>query len=181
MKRILRSVFYTILILCALPVPTLAAELIPVGRLLGLQLHSDTLTVAAYDETFGTAPREAGLKIGDELLSIDGAAVSSPEDVRAALSDASPVSLKVRRSGKVTTLRLTPCPTESGPRLGVYLRQGIAGIGTVTFYDPETHLFGTLGHGVSDSSGRLLPMKTGSAFAAEVCSVKKAPPALRAS
>ena len=173
MKRILRSVFYTILIITVLPARTLAAELIPVGQLIGLQLRSDTLTVAAYDDSLGSASRDTGLKIGDELLSIDGEAVSSPEDVRSAISDSETVSLKVRRSGKVTTLRLTPCPTEDGPRLGIYLRQGISGIGTVTFYDPSTGLFGTLGHGVSDSSGQILPMKTGSAFAAEVLSVKK--------
>ena len=173
MKRILRSVFYTIMIFTALPLSTLAAELIPGGQLIGLQLRSDTLTVAAYDDDLGSAPREAGLKIGDELLSIDGEAVSSPEEVRAALSDARAVSLKVRRSGKVTTVHLAPCPTEDGPRLGVYLRQGIAGIGTVTFYDPSTGLFGTLGHGVSNGDGEILPMKTGSAFAAEVLSVKK--------
>jgi len=173
MKRILRSVFYTMLLFTVLPLSALAADLIPVGQLIGLQLRSDTLTVAAYDDALGSAPRDGGLKIGDELLSIDGEAVSSPEDVRSALSNADSISLKIRRSGKVTTLRLTPCPTEEGPRLGVYLRQGIAGIGTVTFYDPSTGLFGTLGHGVSDSSGQILPMKTGSAFAAEVLSVKK--------
>jgi len=173
MKRILRSVFYTMLILTALPARALAADLVPVGQLIGLQLRSDTLTVAAYDDSLGSASRDTGLKIGDELLSIDGEAVSSPEEVRAALSDAETVSLTVRRSGKVTTLRLTPCATEDGPRLGVYLRQGISGIGTVTFYDPSTGLFGTLGHGVSDSSGQILPMKTGSAFAAEVLTVKK--------
>jgi len=161
------------LILTALPARALAADLVPVGQLIGLQLRSDTLTVAAYDDSLGSASRDTGLKIGDELLSIDGEAVSSPEEVRAALSDAETVSLTVRRSGKVTTLRLTPCATEDGPRLGVYLRQGISGIGTVTFYDPSTGLFGTLGHGVSDSSGQILPMKTGSAFAAEVLTVKK--------
>ena len=173
MKRILRSVFYTILIIAALPAHAFAAELIPVGQLIGLQLRSDTLTVAAYDDSLGSASRNTGLKIGDELLSIDGEAVSSPEEVRAALSSGETVSAQVRRGGKVTALRLTPCPTEEGPRLGVYLRQGISGIGTVTFYDPSTGLFGTLGHGVSDSSGQILPMKTGSAFAAEVLSVKK--------
>ena len=173
MKRILRSVFYTILIITVLPARALAAELIPVGQLIGLQLRSDTLTVAAYDDSLGSASRDTGLKIGDELLSIDGEAVSSPEEVRSALSSGEPVSAQVRRGGKVTALRLTPCPTEDGPRLGVYLRQGISGIGTVTFYDPSSGLFGTLGHGVSDSSGQILPMKTGSAFAAEVLSVKK--------
>ena len=56
--------------------------------------------------------------------------------------------------------------------MGVFLRQGIAGIGTVTFYDPETGMFGALGHGVCDSGG-LLAMTRGNAFDAAVAEVKK--------
>ena len=173
MKRILRSVFYTILIITALPARVLAAELIPVGQLIGLQLRSDSLTVAAYDDSLGSASRDTGLKIGDELLSIDGEAVSSPEDVRSAISDSETVSLKVRRSGKVTTLRLTPCPTEDGPRLGVYLRQGISGIGTVTYYDPQTGNFGALGHGVCSHGKELSVVRSGDVLDAAIISVKK--------
>ena len=57
--------------------------------------------------------------------------------------------------------------------MGVYLRQGISGIGTVTFYDPETGRFGTLGHGVSDTAGGLLRMTRGNAYTASVISVKR--------
>ena len=57
--------------------------------------------------------------------------------------------------------------------MGVYLRQGISGIGTVTFYDPSTGQFGTLGHGVSDAAGSLLKMTGGNAYGADVISVKK--------
>lgn len=56
--------------------------------------------------------------------------------------------------------------------MGVYLRQGIAGIGTVTFYDPDSGVFGALGHGVCDGSG-LLKMTRGNAYDAVVSDVKK--------
>ena len=175
MKRILRSFIITLILTVSLPVQTLAAELlIPVGQVIGLQLRDETLTVAAYDDLLGSCARDAGLQIGDQLLKVDSTPVSDAVSVRAALSAAgTPVSLTVRRSGKLTTLRITPRQTQDGPRLGIYLRQGIAGIGTVTFYDPATGLFGTLGHGVSDSKGNLLTMHTGSAFDARVLSVKK--------
>ncbi len=51
--------------------------------------------------------------------------------------------------------------------------QGIAGIGTVTFYDPDTGKFGALGHGVSETGGGLLNMKSGNAYDAAVLSVKR--------
>ena len=175
MKRMLRTIVFTLIIVASVPVRTLAAErLIPVGKVIGLQLQEEAVTVAAFDDAIGAGARDTGLKIGDQILKVGGMTVDCPEDVRQALKTCgSPAELTVRRSGRLTTLRIRPCQTDSGPRLGVYLRQGIAGIGTVTFYDPQTGLFGTLGHGVSDAGGRLLYMTRGSAYEAAVLSVKK--------
>ena len=175
MKRTLRSIILSILLLASLPVQARAAELlIPVGKIIGLQLKSDTVTVAAFDDSLGTLARNAGLKIGDEIVKVNNTPVDCAQDVRSALSSCgTEAELTVRRGGRLSTLHFTPCQTEAGPRLGVYLRQGITGIGTVTFYDPDTGVFGTLGHGVSDAKGNLLSMQEGSAFDAKILSVRK--------
>ena len=173
MKRFISSAAAAAVLFAMLPLRAGAVELlIPVGRVIGLQLRNDTVTVAAYDDALGHTARSAGLKIGDEIIKIDGADVTCAEDVRSAL-EADTVELTVRRGTKLDTLTVTPARTDDVPRLGVYLRQGIAGIGTVTFYDPETGLFGTLGHGVSDARGALLDMTRGSAYEAAIQSVKK--------
>ena len=83
------------------------------------------------------------------------------------------MELTVARDGKEQAFTLEPHITADGPRLGVYLRQGITGIGTVTYYDPDTGTFGTLGHGVSEGKGTLLKMTRGSAYPATVVSVQK--------
>lgn len=174
MRRWLR--FGAALFFCMLlPMEARAAEyLIPVGRIVGLQLHGDSMTVVAYDDLLGGCARDAGIKIGDELLEIDGVAVSSVEEVRGALEKGGDsVELTVRRNHQCSRVSLTPAVTEEGPRLGVYLRQGISGVGTVTYYDPQTGIFGTLGHGVSDAKGKLLTMTRGSAYEAAVVTVKK--------
>jgi len=175
MKRLLRSIALSAALFALLPLQARAAELlIPVGKIVGLQLGSDTITVVAYDDALGASARSAGLKIGDEIVKIDATAIDSAEDVRTALNQCGgTVELTVRRGSKLSTVQMTPAQTDEGPRLGVYLRQGIAGIGTVTFYDPQTGRFGTLGHGVSDSKGALLKMTQGSAYEASVQSVKK--------
>ena len=175
MKRTICSIATAMILFLLLPVAAGAAEcLIPVGQIIGLQLSDDSVTVAAYDDTLGSFARESGLKIGDEIICIDGHTIDSTEDVRIALADcAKNVELTIRRSGKTGTLSLCPIKTGSSSRLGVYLRQGIAGIGTVTWYDPESGMFGTLGHGVSDSSGKLLNMRSGAAYSAQILSVKK--------
>lgn len=175
MKRIFCSIAAAVVILFSLPVPGLAAELlIPVGEIIGLQLHDDTVTIAAFDDALGAAVRDAGLKIGDQILSIDGKKIHCAENIREALEQADTnISMTILRDGKRHTLSLKPQASDDGPRLGIYLRQGIAGIGTVTWYDPDTGKFGTLGHGVSSTKGTLLEMTDGNAFDAEIVSVKK--------
>ena len=175
MKRLWRSIVLAFLLFSAAPVNVRAEELlIPVGRVIGLQLSDDTVTVAAFDDALGTAARDAGLRIGDEIIMIDGRVIDSAGDVRSALGSAgSRVELTIRRGGDTHTLHMVPRSGSDGPRLGIYLRQGITGIGTVTWYDPDTGRFGALGHGVSNGKGKLLAMSGGTAFEAAVVSVKK--------
>jgi len=175
MKRFFLSAVFSALILTSLPLTGQAAELlIPVGKLIGLQLQDNSVTVAAYDDALGSCAREAGLKIGDEIVSINGQTIDCADDVRSVLEQCDGVTdITVRRSGKLSTLTVYPVETPDGLRLGVYLRQGITGIGTVTFYDPDTHTFGTLGHGVSDAKGRLLQMTRGDAYEASILSVTR--------
>ena len=148
--------------------------LVPGGQVIGLQLADNTVTVAAFDETLGQAAQAAGLQVGDRIVSVDAQTVHTPSDIRNALlrSDGA-VDVSVLRDGKAKKLHLQPPITADGPRLGVYLREGITGIGTVTWYDADAGTFGALGHGVSNQKGELVAMQTGSAFAASVVSVRK--------
>ena len=175
MKRQYYRIACALVVLSVMPVSAKASRfLIPGGQIIGLQLRNNTVTVAAFDDVLGADARNNGLRIGDEILSIENHSVSCAEDIRTALTQADDsVTLIVRREGKQKTLEVTPRQTENGPRLGIHLKQGITGIGTVTWYDPGTGRFGTLGHGVSDSRGRLLNMTAGNAYHAQVISVKK--------
>lgn len=175
MKRMAGILIPAALLAALLPMAVSAAPLyIPVGRIVGLQLRDNTVTVAAFDEELGISAKNSGLKIGDSILKVNGVEIDSADDVRNALEDsADAVQLTVRRGSRQLDMTLTPNGTEAGPRLGVYLRQGIAGVGTVTWYDPENHTFGALGHGVNDSGGCLMNMTQGDVFPAMVESVAK--------
>ena len=175
MKRLFRAACLWAMLFSLLPLQARAAELlIPVGKIIGLQLKNDCVTVVAYDDTCSHPAKSAGLQIGDEILAVNGENVTTAEAVRTAVRNCEDsLCLTVRRGKHTSTLHLTPEQTDDGKRLGVYLRQGISGIGTVTFYDPDTHLFGTLGHGVSDARGSLLQMTAGNAYEADLLSVKK--------
>ena len=174
MKKNAIRIFFGFVSLYLLTGTVFAAQmLIPVGRVIGLDLYSNTVTVAAFDDTVCTA-RESGLQVGDEICRIDDRIIDSAEDVRRALveSDGS-VDLTVKRDGRERQIHLEPRITCDGPKLGVYLRQGITGIGTVTWYDPQTGSFATLGHAVNDRKGNLLNMSRGCAYPATIVSVQK--------
>lgn len=148
--------------------------LVPVGQTVGLQLRDNTVTIAAFDDTLGSEARDAGLKIGDLIVKVNGKAVHNTDEVRSILdSSGSPASLLIRRGGKELELPVKITPTDQGAKLGVYLKQGISGIGTVTWYDPDTGRFGALGHGVNGSGGVLLRMAQGTTYPAQVQSVTK--------
>ena len=174
MKRIIRQMILAGISIYFMCISVYAADrLVPVGKVIGLELHNDTVTVAAFDDLL-TAGRDSGLQIGDEILSIDGKSIDSAADVQQALkcSDGA-VELVVDRNGRECQIQMEPDITDAGPKMGVFLRQGITGIGTVTFYDPDTGTFGTLGHAVNDGKGQLLAMTRGSVYPASVISIDK--------
>lgn len=175
MKKITIRIALALLCLWLLP-QSVSAEtlLIPVGQVVGLELGNHKVTVAAFDESLGANAKAAGLEVGDVIVNINGREISSAEDIRLALQQSDgTVAVQVQRGEEFHDLRLTPEITQEGPRLGVYLRQGVTGIGTVTFYNPSTGKFGTLGHGVNDSTGNLLQMDQGSIYPARVVSARK--------
>ncbi len=175
MKRQFASIAIAIVLISGAPRQAQAVQLlIPGGQAVGLELSDDTVTVAAYDDTMGGAAKSAGLRVGDQILSIDGHEIDSAQDVHDALADSDgQIEITVLRGSKRQTLRMDTLDTAQGPRIGVYLRQGVAGIGTITFYDPDTGLFGTLGHGVSDAKGNIVQLTQGTAYSASILSVKK--------
>ena len=173
-RKLVRGLTAAVLIILY-SIPAQAARLlIPVGEVVGLSLSEGTVTVAAFHESYGAAAREAGVEIGDEIVAVEGRTVDSAADLYEALkrSDGA-VTVELRRDGKLRQVHLSPAVTAEGPRLGVYVREGVTGIGTVTYFDPDEGTFGCLGHGISDSGGRLAPMRSGWVYEAAVESVKK--------
>ncbi len=175
MKKITKRAAILLLFLWLIPQSVSAARLLlPVGEIIGLKLVDDTVTVSAFDDSIGASAKDAGLEVGDRILKVDGKNITCAKDIRSALDRCDgKVTVSVLRKGKQRTLALTPQITGEGPRLGVYLKEGTTGVGTVTFYDPESGKFGALGHGVNDSSGSLLQMREGQVYDASVVTVKK--------
>ena len=110
MKRSISFFIISVLCVSGLCQGALAEELlIPVGEISGLELSNDTVTVAAFDDAAGSTARDAGLQIGDEILSVAGRRVSCAQDVRESLSGcAGAIPVVIRRDGKQRELTVLP-------------------------------------------------------------------------
>ena len=173
-KVILRIAASAITIFMLAQNASAAQLLVPVGQVVGLQINEDQVTIEGFDSQLGSVAREAGLMEGDRIAKIDEQEIHCAEDIRRALqmSDGD-VDIYIVRGTTKKELELEPVITEDGPKLGIFLRQGISGVGTVTYYDPDNRSFAALGHGVNDKNGDLVAMTEGFAFSAVVEAVKK--------
>ncbi len=121
---------------------------------------------------------EAGLKAGDVILSINGKTAGSNTDVEKAVesSNGRPVAMTVTRDGQRFCASVQPVRSESDGlyKVGLWVRDSTAGIGTLTFYDPSGNCFAGLGHGICDSdTGQLMPLLNGDIVPVTISGVTK--------
>ena len=173
-KSVVRVAASLLAILMTTSTVNAAELLIPVGQVVGLEIGEDQVTIDGFDSRVGQAAQAAGLREGDRILTIDDTPIHTSEDVKLALQHSDgDVDMVVARGKLTKEVELEPMITADGPKLGLYLRQGITGVGTVTYYDPDTKCFGALGHGVNSKDGELAEMTQGFAYTASVEAVKK--------
>jgi stage IV sporulation protein B len=144
------------------------AELIPMGDAVGLSISCDGVVVTATQTENGASSspaQTAGIRPGDVIIRVGDTSVRSGDDLRRALDalNGAPVDVRVTRGGREATYTVTPRLEPDGSyRLGLVVRDMLTGIGTLTFYDPESGVFGALGHSAGDSdTGVILPLRDG--------------------
>lgn len=125
-------------------------------------------------------PKEAGLRLGDLIISAAGRPVHSNDDLSAALQtgQGSAVTILYRRGGHEYTAQLTPWADASGVyKAGLWVRDSSAGIGTLTFVDPVAGTFAGLGHPISDvDTGADFTLLSGEIVPVTVTGVRSASP-----
>ena len=143
---------------------------IPLGKAVGIKLFADGALVVAVENS-------TVLQKGDLLLKLGGEEVSSIEEVQSLLreSGGAVMTMEVQRGERLLSLADTPKQGADGVwRLGVWIRDSMAGVGTVTYYDPATRSYGALGHGITDvDTAQLMTLQKGSIMPTTVKAVKK--------
>jgi stage IV sporulation protein B len=157
--------------------------LVPVGRTVGIKLFSRGVMVVALSEIETTdgmvwPARDCGLAVGDIITEINHTRVNSIEEVEREIgqTEHGALSIQALRDGKSMEMEAeaASCQADGSYKLGAWLRDSMAGIGTVTWYDPDSHVFAALGHGINDvDTGRLIPVRSGGIMASTVSAVVK--------
>ena len=132
--------------------------------------------VVAEDGTYRPAT-DAGLRVGDCICAVDGICVKSISDLNAAMerSGGKTVTLVVKRAGETAEVKLTPVKEKKSGKfkIGVLIRDTLAGIGTVTYINKDTRKFGALGHAVCDENHNSLEIAGAKVYLCSVVGVNK--------
>lgn len=153
------------------------------GTPFGIKMYTDGVLVvgmSAVDTAGGVCnpAKEAGIRVGDVILSIDGESVSTTDDVAEHIESCGGATLHlcVRRHNLEFEVQFTPAKSvnENQYKAGMWVRDSSAGIGTLTFYDASTGVFAGLGHAVCDvDTGEALPISTGEIVPARIFAVNR--------
>jgi len=156
--------------------------LIPGGQSIGVTLFTKGALVVGVTgvelEGGGTVnpARAAGMIPGDVIIKINGVDVENADHVSKLINKAKDnVKMDIDRNGRLIKLNITPVADAGGVlRLGVWVRDSTAGVGTLTFIEPKKRWFGGLGHAICDlDTGSVLSVKKGEIYFSEIIQINK--------
>lgn len=159
-------------------------EVIPGGDCIGVKLYSKGVLIIGeskiqgVDGNFYKAYEEGTFKAGDILLKINDYEIENSSEVETIIENIKDkeVTVTYERDGEEKTKNITPikCIDDGKYKIGLWIRDGAMGVGTLTFYSPEYSKFAALGHGISDEDSKsLIKLENGSIYGANVLSVNK--------
>ena len=158
-------------------------KVIPVGNIAGVKLYTNGVLVVGMSEIEGAdnktyKPYEnTGIEEGDTIIKINENEILSTDALIEMVNESkgNELSIKYIHENETKECSITPVKTEENDyKLGLWVRDSAAGVGTVTFYEPSTRTFGALGHGITDiDTGELLNIASGEFVTTEILNISK--------
>lgn len=158
-------------------------KVIPLGSTIGLKLHTDGVLVVGMSEVKNinnekNKPYEKSkIKEGDMIVEVNGVAITNTNDLIQTVNESkgNKLSIKYKRDNQTYEDEMMPFQTSATEyKLGLWVRDTAAGIGTISFYEPETKNFAALGHGILDIDTReLISISNGEITTANIVSIAK--------
>ena len=158
-------------------------KVIPVGQVAGLKLYTTGVLVVGMSEIKGIDNKKykpyenTGIQEGDTIVQIENDEITGTKELiqKVNSSKGKELNLKYVRDGEILECAISPVKTGASEfKLGLWVRDSAAGIGTMTYYEPETKNFAALGHGITDvDTGKLINISNGQFITTKVLSIIK--------
>lgn len=159
------------------------STVIPVGSIAGVKLYTSGVLVVGMSEIEGADNKKykpyenTGIKEGDTITQVNNVEISSTEELMNCVNQTQgkPVKIKYIQSEETKECSIEPVKTSSNEyKLGLWVRDSAAGVGTVTFYEPSTKTFGALGHGITDiDTEELINIASGEFITTRILNITK--------
>lgn len=156
---------------------------IPVGNIAGIKLYTSGVLVVGMSEIEGIDNKKykpyenTGIVEGDTIVSINNNKIESTEELINEVNSCNGNNIEVEYVHNSKTLQCSITPVQTGYseyKLGLWVRDSAAGVGTVTFYEPSTGYFGALGHGITDiDTEQLIDISSGEFVTTKILNVIK--------
>ena len=155
---------------------------VPIGNAIGMKLYTKGVLVVGMsqietDKNEKKKPYEnSGIEQGDTILEINNNIVGNTEDLikEVEKSKGNTINIKYLRDDKTMQTDITPVKSKNTYKIGLWVRDAAAGVGTLTFYEPSTNLFMALGHGISDiDTEEIVNIANGELVTANIVSITK--------
>lgn len=160
-------------------------QVIPGGQSIGVQLHTHGVLVVGHhlidqgDSTLSPG-EDSDIKVGDMILKVNGEELIEMSDLKPYVEEAGengePLKLTMKREEEVFETELEPIldKKDNEYKIGLYIRDSAAGIGTMTFFEPESSKYGALGHVISDmDTKKPIEIHDGTIVKSQVTSIDK--------
>ena len=170
---------YTLLIVLLFPINIFAYSeyIIPGGENIGVEINSKGIVVVGFYKVDGKYIAKEYINVGDTVLEIEGKEVSSIDNMSKLIEENmvdNEVNIKVLRNNKVLNTKLKLVKEDEIYKTGLYIKDKVTGIGTLSYIDPETKIYGSLGHRiVINESDNLVEIRSGELFKSYVIGVDR--------
>ena len=158
-------------------------KVVPVGKVIGLKMYTNGVLVVGMSEVedknnYKIKPYEnSNIKPGDTILEVNKNIIEDIDNLKQAVNDSNgnEIEITILRNGNIINTNIIPVQTEESKyQLGLWVKDAATGVGTITFYEPESNSFGILGHGITDSdTNNLINIDSGELVTAKVISLKR--------
>lgn len=174
-NKLLLILFLSTLII-PISVNAYSEEVILGGENVGIEVNSSGVLIVGFYDVNGTSPgRKAGLKIGDTILKVDDTVIQGITDLSKHFNDSKTLKITYKRGNITNETTLNLVQDNKVYKTGLYVKDSIVGIGTLTFIDPTTKRFGALGHEILEqTTGTKFEIKDGKIFESNVTGIEKA-------